>query len=103
MAPALHAAGYPVMEIIARSRPESMRRARALARKVGAKAVTMESAALDATLLWLCVPDRNIRAVAEEVAAVLNVARDSRRKPNPERHETRTRTHAMLFIPAAHC
>jgi predicted short-subunit dehydrogenase-like oxidoreductase (DUF2520 family) len=32
--------------------------------KVGAQAVTADSAALDATLLWFCVPDREIRGVA---------------------------------------
>ena len=70
LAPALRAAGYKISEIVARAglRPESIRRARALARDVGAKAVTAESATLDAALVWFLVPDRQIRAAAQAVA-----------------------------------
>ena len=70
LSPALREAGYKITEIILRARPgaEAMRRGRALARKVGAKAVGMENAALDASVLWLCVPDREIRAVAVALA-----------------------------------
>jgi predicted short-subunit dehydrogenase-like oxidoreductase (DUF2520 family) len=70
LAPALRAAGHRISEIIARagSRPESLRRARALARKVGAQAVSMESAALDAPVAWFLVPDGQIRAAAGAVA-----------------------------------
>jgi predicted short-subunit dehydrogenase-like oxidoreductase (DUF2520 family) len=66
LAPALREAGYQITEIIARTRPgtKSIRRTRALARKVGASAVTVENAALNASVLWLCVPDRDIRAAA---------------------------------------
>jgi predicted short-subunit dehydrogenase-like oxidoreductase (DUF2520 family) len=75
LAPALREAGYKISEIIARAgaRPESIRRARALARKVGAKAVTMESAALGASAVWLLVPDQQIRTAAEAVAERLSV------------------------------
>ena len=45
-----------------------MRRVRALARRVGAKAVTTEDAVLDASVLWLCVPDREIRGAAVALA-----------------------------------
>lgn len=69
LAPALRECGYFISEIVSRDRPGSSRRARLLARKAGARAVTMCSAALDANLLWFCVPDREIRAVAEAVAA----------------------------------
>ena len=73
LAPALAAAGYPVREIIARApqrgRFSSFRNARALARKVGARAVTVENASLDADLLWYCVPDRAIRGAALAVAS----------------------------------
>ena len=65
LAVALHQAGFPITEIIARDSPQSRRRARALAAKVGAQPVTTHSAALDATLLWLCVPDREIRRAAQ--------------------------------------
>jgi len=64
LAVALHRAGFPITEIIARDSPQSRQRARALAARVGAQAVTAHFAALDATLLWLCVPDREIRRAA---------------------------------------
>jgi predicted short-subunit dehydrogenase-like oxidoreductase (DUF2520 family) len=64
LAVALHQAGFPITEIVARDSPSSRQRARALAAKVGAQPVTAHSAALDATLLWLCVPDREIRRAA---------------------------------------
>jgi predicted short-subunit dehydrogenase-like oxidoreductase (DUF2520 family) len=64
LAVALHDAGFPITEIVARDSPRSRQRARALAAKVGAQTVTAHSAALDATLLWLCVPDREIRRAA---------------------------------------
>jgi predicted short-subunit dehydrogenase-like oxidoreductase (DUF2520 family) len=75
LAPALREAGYEISEIIVRtgSRPESIRRARALARKVGAKAVTVESAALDASVVWFLVPDRQIRMAADAVGERLAV------------------------------
>ena len=65
---ALHDAGFAITEIIARDSPTSRRRARTLASKVGAQAVTAHSAALDATLLWFCVPDGQIRSVASALA-----------------------------------
>ena len=61
---ALDDAGFTITEIVARDSPQSRRKAQKLARKVGAKAVTANSAALDATLLWFCVPDREIRGAA---------------------------------------
>lgn len=72
LAPALAEAGYTITEIIARTRargrPQSLGRARALARKVGARPVTAENAALDAGLLWFCVPDREIPGAAAALA-----------------------------------
>ncbi len=75
LSPALREGGYKVTEIILRARPgaESMRRGRELAREVGAKAVTMEDAALDASVVWLCVPDREIRGAAVALAGKLRV------------------------------
>ena len=64
LAVALRAAGFRITEVMARDSLRSRRRARTLALKVGAQAVTADSAALDATLLWFCVPDREIRGVA---------------------------------------
>ncbi len=64
LAGALRDAGFTFSEIIARDAAPSLRRAHSLAAKVGAQAVTAHSAALDATLVWLCVPDREIRSRA---------------------------------------
>ncbi len=64
LAVALHDAGFTITEIIARDTASSRRKARQLAAKVGSHAVTVHSALLDATLLWLCVPDREIRRAA---------------------------------------
>jgi predicted short-subunit dehydrogenase-like oxidoreductase (DUF2520 family) len=75
LALALHHAGFPITEIVARDSPRSLHRARALAAKVGARAVVSSSdasfAALDATLLWFCVSDREIRMAASDLAARL--------------------------------
>jgi len=68
LAVALRDAGFTITEIVARDSPRSLRRARALAAKVGAQGVTAHSAALDATLLWFCVPDREIRRAAWALA-----------------------------------
>ena len=64
----LRRAGFTITEIVARDAPRSRRRARALATKVGARTVTAHSALLDATLLWFCVPDREIRRTASVLA-----------------------------------
>jgi predicted short-subunit dehydrogenase-like oxidoreductase (DUF2520 family) len=71
LAVALNDAGFTIAEIIARDTLRSRRHARALASKVGARAVTTHSAALDATLLWFCVPDREIRRTASALAVHL--------------------------------
>ncbi len=66
LAGALRDAGFTITEIIARDAAPSLRRAHSLAAKVGAQAVTAHSAALDATLVWLCVPDREIRSESKD-------------------------------------
>jgi predicted short-subunit dehydrogenase-like oxidoreductase (DUF2520 family) len=71
LALALNDAGFTITEIIARDTPRSRRHAGALAQKVGARTVTAHSAALDATLLWFCVPDREIRGAASALAGHL--------------------------------
>jgi predicted short-subunit dehydrogenase-like oxidoreductase (DUF2520 family) len=71
LAVALHDAGFTITEIVARDSPRSRRHARTLAAKVGAQTVTARSAALDATLLWFCVPDREIRGAASALAVHL--------------------------------
>jgi predicted short-subunit dehydrogenase-like oxidoreductase (DUF2520 family) len=73
LAVALNDAGFTITEIIARDTPRSRSHARALAAKLGVQTVTAHSAELDATLLWFCVPDREIcgaaSALADNVAA----------------------------------
>jgi predicted short-subunit dehydrogenase-like oxidoreductase (DUF2520 family) len=71
LAVALNDAGFTITEIVARDSPRSRRRARSLAAKVGARTVAPHSAALDATLLWFCVPDREIRGAASALAGHL--------------------------------
>ena len=68
LAVALAAAGFTITEIVARDLSRSRKRARSLAAKVGAHAVTARSAALDATVLWFCVPDGEIRDAASDLA-----------------------------------
>jgi predicted short-subunit dehydrogenase-like oxidoreductase (DUF2520 family) len=68
LAPALGQAGYRITEIVARERAGSMKRARALARRVGARAVSISRATLDADVLWLAVPDDELRRAAEVLA-----------------------------------
>jgi predicted short-subunit dehydrogenase-like oxidoreductase (DUF2520 family) len=69
LALALRDAGYKTTEIVSKDSPGSQRRARTLAGEVRARAVTARGAVLDATLLWFCVPDREIRAAAESLSA----------------------------------
>ena len=80
LAVALHHAGFTISEIIARDTASSLRRARSLAAKVGARAVTASSAALDAGLLWFCVPDGQIRSVASALAIHLAARTQQKKK-----------------------
>lgn len=68
LAPALAQAGLKILEVVARDDPRSMKRAHALARAVGARVMTLSSAVLDADVLWLAVPDAEIRWAAESLA-----------------------------------
>jgi predicted short-subunit dehydrogenase-like oxidoreductase (DUF2520 family) len=62
---ALHSAGYNVAEIVTR-RPAAFR---GLARRVDARAVSIEMASLDSDIVWLTVGDSAIRSVADALAA----------------------------------
>jgi predicted short-subunit dehydrogenase-like oxidoreductase (DUF2520 family) len=81
LAAALNDAGFTITEIIGRDTPQSRRHARALAARVGARTVTTRSAVLDTTLLWFCVPDREIRGSASALAGHLS-ARAAAHKKN---------------------
>jgi predicted short-subunit dehydrogenase-like oxidoreductase (DUF2520 family) len=65
LAPALLAAGHTITEIVSRRETSSLRSARTLARKVGARAVISENAELNAKVVWFCVPDGKIRVAGE--------------------------------------
>jgi predicted short-subunit dehydrogenase-like oxidoreductase (DUF2520 family) len=69
---ALHAAGYRIDEIVSRPAPESRRRARALARKIGARASTYADAQLGSEIIWLCVSDDAIAPTASAIADATN-------------------------------
>jgi predicted short-subunit dehydrogenase-like oxidoreductase (DUF2520 family) len=64
LAVALDAAGYKIVQVIARDRQTSLRRARRLAAEVGAPAVTAAKAQIQADLVWFCVPDSAIASAA---------------------------------------
>jgi predicted short-subunit dehydrogenase-like oxidoreductase (DUF2520 family) len=68
LALALRESGYTITEIISRNSPGSRRTARQLAAKVGASAVVAQTAILEASLLWFCVPDREIRSASASLS-----------------------------------
>jgi predicted short-subunit dehydrogenase-like oxidoreductase (DUF2520 family) len=68
LAPALVAAGYKITEIVAQPQDASLARARTLARKVYSRTVTPQTAKLNASVLWLAVPDSEIHRAALEMA-----------------------------------
>ena len=65
---ALHKAEYKIDEIITRRQYSSSRaRAASLARKIGARSRDINNAALLADVVWLCVPDGEIRTCAQSL------------------------------------
>ena len=56
-------------ELVTRNHPASLKRARRLARRVGAKATTLNQTELAADVIWICVNDDAIRPVAAQLAA----------------------------------
>jgi predicted short-subunit dehydrogenase-like oxidoreductase (DUF2520 family) len=70
LATSLSAAGYRIREIFSRPAKGSRQRARALARKLRASALVIGKDPCHADILWLCVPDREIRNCAELFARV---------------------------------
>ncbi|HET8667794.1 MAG TPA: Rossmann-like and DUF2520 domain-containing protein [Terriglobales bacterium] len=64
---ALHANGYDISEIVTRGGAPSFRRARQIARQLGAKAVNTGTP-LTADITWICVPDDAIRSCAAILA-----------------------------------
>lgn len=68
LALALAAAGYSIQELITREQRDSLRHAARVAKQVRAKAVALDNAALQADLLWVCVPDDAVAEVARRLA-----------------------------------
>jgi predicted short-subunit dehydrogenase-like oxidoreductase (DUF2520 family) len=64
LATSLHQAGYAIDQIVFRSSGASRRKASLLAKAVGARSVAIALAAIDAHLVWFCVPDDAIANVA---------------------------------------
>jgi predicted short-subunit dehydrogenase-like oxidoreductase (DUF2520 family) len=65
---ALHAAGFRISEVVPRETAPSKRRAQKLAKRIHGRVVTLKKAVLDADVVWLCVPDRQIAACARQLA-----------------------------------
>lgn len=63
----LKRAGYRVREIVSRSGKASTRRARGLARRVGASAVQLGQE-IRGDVVWICVPDGSVRSTALALA-----------------------------------
>lgn len=63
----LSSAGYRISEVVSRT-PASQRRTHALAQALKTRSSHYRNAILDAGLIWLCVPDREIAAAAIQLA-----------------------------------
>jgi len=68
LATALRRAGYKIDQIVSRRSAASLRRARRLAREVGASAVAASRVRIRAEVVWFCVPDGAIAAAADSLA-----------------------------------
>ena len=64
LARSLDEARYQITEIVCRQNPRSLAKAARLAREVKARVSFVRRAALDADVIWFCVPDSEIAAVA---------------------------------------
>jgi predicted short-subunit dehydrogenase-like oxidoreductase (DUF2520 family) len=71
LAVSLHEAGYAIRQMISRPGRVSRRRARVLARKLNARATVISDPGLNAEVIWLCVPDREIAACANALASAI--------------------------------
>jgi len=61
-------AAYPITEIVFRDGAPIPRKATGLASTTGARARTLTNARLDADVVWICVPDREIANVAANLS-----------------------------------
>ena len=69
LARSLHSNGYLISEIVSRPNAQSLRRAFALANRVQSSATTIHEAKLSAGVVWICVPDDAIAAMAQQIAS----------------------------------
>jgi predicted short-subunit dehydrogenase-like oxidoreductase (DUF2520 family) len=65
----MHDAGYQIEEVVSADKPASQKKGRALARAVGACFAPGGRARLNAKIIWLCVPDREISSTARQLAS----------------------------------
>lgn len=72
LAASLHSTGYEIEAVIGCSGAASSRRTRKLAQEVGASAMSAMASDLRASIVWFCVPDREIRKAAESAAEKMN-------------------------------
>src|SRR5208283_1030523 len=63
----LRKAGYGIDQIVSRGSAASLRRARRLAREVGASTVRAARAQIRAEIVWFCVPDAAIAGAAKSL------------------------------------
>lgn len=68
LGPALKSAGFRMSTVAGRNNTASMRKAAALARKLGAKAIHLEDAGPNADVVWLCHTDDALADTARELA-----------------------------------
>lgn len=68
LGPALHRAGYRIVEVVVRDRPESRRRGAALAKRWKCRMAVRNQARLDAKVVLLAVTDDAIASTASEIA-----------------------------------
>ena len=68
LGPALRSAGYRIVTVAGRKGRASQTRARALARKLGAKAILLEEAGPHADIIWLCHTDDALAGTAAVLA-----------------------------------
>jgi predicted short-subunit dehydrogenase-like oxidoreductase (DUF2520 family) len=64
LAPNLLRAGYAIEAVIVQEAHDSISRARSLAKKVGARARSIQDSPISSGIVWLCVPDAAISGVA---------------------------------------
>jgi predicted short-subunit dehydrogenase-like oxidoreductase (DUF2520 family) len=68
----LRRAGYEISGIVSRNNVASKRKAATLARKVHAHASAIDNARLNADVMWFCVPDREIKNAAHQLASAID-------------------------------